>query len=97
MTKKSVFLPRVRRSAAERTEGRADKRTEERCSGIPPDENAITKEIRVQTGMDEKPKGDWREVCKALTVCAAYLLFTTFAFPASTPTVPSWQTAMSLL
>lgn len=30
--------------------------------------------------MDEKPKNDWREVCRALAVCAAYLLFTTFAF-----------------
>lgn len=47
--------------------------------------------------MDEKPKGDWREVCKALAVCAAYLPFTTFAFPASTPAVPSWRTAISLL
>lgn len=31
--------------------------------------------------MDEKLKGDWREVCKTLAVCASHILFTTFAFP----------------
>ena len=59
----------------------AAERTEERCFGhtIGPERNHLG-EIRVQTSLDEKPKNDWREVCRALAVCAAYLLFTTFAF-----------------